>query len=111
MRKLTTEEFRSMQEKGTKPPVINVLDRSLYQKEHIPGSDNVPLEDDQFVDKVREKAGDKTNPVIVYCASTDCDASIKAAERLEEAGFTNVYDYEGGTKSWKESGQPVEAGA
>ena len=30
------------------------------------------------------------------------DASPKAAKKLEEEGFTNVYDYEGGTKDWFE---------
>jgi rhodanese-related sulfurtransferase len=34
--------------------------------------------------------------------------SSQAARKLEEAGFTNVHDYEGGTKAWQEAGLPVE---
>ena len=48
--------------------------------------------------------GKKDKPIVVYCASTTCDASPKAARRLNEAGFSKVYDYEGGVKAWKESG-------
>jgi len=49
--------------------------------------------------------------VVVYCANAECDASPKAAERLEEAGFTDVVDYQGGTQSWEEAGLAIEGNA
>jgi rhodanese-related sulfurtransferase len=36
----------------------------------------------------------------VYCASIDCHSSTDAAKKLDQAGFTNVYDYRGGAKAW-----------
>mgnify|MGYP003626742147 CR=1 FL=1 len=41
--------------------------------------------------------------VVVYCANFDCPASTDAARKLDEAGFNNVYDYEGGTQDWMEN--------
>jgi hypothetical protein len=44
----------------------------------------------------------------VYCYDTDCDASPKAARRMEDLGYQTVYDYEAGKVDWKEAGLPVE---
>lgn len=110
MLKVTTEQVeRTMQSKHG-IAVINVLDAEQYNKEHIPGTDNIPQAAEDFVRRVEQKVGEKDRPVVVYCASTECDASPKAAKKLEDAGFQNVYDYEGGTKAWKETGHEVEAG-
>jgi len=32
-----------------------------------------------------------------------CPASARAAEKLEQAGYTNVYDDEEGTAGWREA--------
>ncbi|MDQ2076833.1 rhodanese-like domain-containing protein [Marinimicrobium sp. ABcell2] len=82
--------------------LINVLPRDTFNKEHIRTSVNVPVSEDDFTSKVETIAGNKERKVVVYCASFDCDASTKAAKKLEDAGFTQVYDYEGGTKDWFE---------
>jgi len=42
--------------------------------------------------------------IVVYCASDTCDASPKAAKRLEKMGYENVIDYPGGKKDWAEGG-------
>lgn len=49
---------------------------------------------------MQQIVGDKQRKIVVYCANHDCDASDKAADRLEKAGFKNVYDYAGGTEDW-----------
>ena len=88
--------------------VINVLPQEEYEKRHIPGTINVPVQEGNFVREVESKIGGKDMPVVVYCASTDCDASEKAARKLEESGFSKVRDYAPGVKGWEESGNPVE---
>jgi len=89
---------------------LNVLPEENYREEHIPGSENIPYNDDNLEVKTLEKAGSKDQTIVVYCAHSECDASPKAAKRLEEAGFENIHDYEGGMKDWKEAGYPVENG-
>ncbi len=39
--------------------------------------------------------------------SHSCKSSTQAAQKLEAAGFSNVYDYEGGAKAWQEAGLAV----
>lgn len=82
--------------------LINVLPREAFNKQHIRTSINIPMASDDFVDRVESVAGSKDRKVVVYCANFDCDASPKAAKKLEQAGFSKVYDYEGGTEDWFE---------
>jgi len=89
--------------------VIDVLPTEHYEKEHIPGATNIPLSADRFTEAVEGIAQDKSRPIVVYCASEECDLSPKAAEHLEGAGFENVADFEGGIKEWKNAGYEVES--
>jgi len=82
--------------------IINVLSAEAFGKSHIPGSINIPQDQDDFPDRVETVIGDKSSPIVVYCASYSCDASKRAAIKLERAGFTNVMCYEGGMKEWQE---------
>lgn len=82
--------------------LINVLPQKAFNEQHIRTSVNVPHERDDFTEMVETIAGRKDRKIVVYCASFDCDASPKAAKKLEAAGFTQVFDYEGGTKDWFE---------
>ena len=84
--------------------VINTLDAEHFDKTHIPGSVNIPQAADNFVSEVEKTAGRKDREIVVYCASESCDSSTKAAGKLNEAGFTNVKDFEGGAEGWKEAG-------
>lgn len=103
MKTLTRTELKRMNELEHEDFVlINVLPRDTFKEEHIRTSVNVPHEDDDFTEIVERIAGGKDRKIVVYCANFDCDASPKAAKKLEEAGFTRVYDYEGGTKDWME---------
>jgi len=80
--------------------LVNVLPREMFNKEHIRTSVNVPLASGDFLKTIETVAGGKDREVVVYCASFDCDASEKAAKKLDAAGFKHVYDYEGGTRDW-----------
>ena len=80
--------------------LINVLSPEDFNKEHIRTSINIPKSDPQFVDQVERVAAGKEREVVVYCANFDCPASMEAAQKLDQAGFSNVYDYEGGTADW-----------
>ena len=80
--------------------LINVLSEDAFNEKHIRTSINIPLEEDGFTGLVEKVAGNKERKIVVYCASFDCDASKNAAEKLDKAGFSQVYDYEGGTKDW-----------
>ncbi|MBX3437923.1 MAG: rhodanese-like domain-containing protein [Planctomycetaceae bacterium] len=87
--------------------VLEILDAAQYQRFHLPRARNVPL-DDAFARNVTKAAPHKDAPVLVYCLDAECDASTRAAQQLEDLGYTDVYDYEAGKVDWKEAGLPVE---
>jgi rhodanese-related sulfurtransferase len=109
MRTITTLELTNMRERD-RPLIINVLDREHFVEAHIPNSENVPVGDEDFLERVEALAVSKTAPVVVYCAGPDCNASPNAARLLEDAGFTRVYDYEGGMRDWIGAGHAVSRG-
>lgn len=86
--------------------LINVLKPEAFEREHIPGSINIP----EGNEATFEQRFSKDKEIIVYCASTDCHASDSVAEKLTQRGFTQVYDYAAGLRDWKQNGNPVETG-
>ena len=101
MKTLTKKELKAMNEQTQEDFVlINVLSQEDFNKQHIRTSINLPYKADDFEEAVERVAGSKERKIVVYCASFDCNASLKAAEKLDDAGFTSVFDYEGGTKDW-----------
>lgn len=111
MQTIRARELKTMMDRRDDLTVINVLDREAFDEEHIPGSVNVPLDDDEFLASVEELAGGTDETVVVYCASRDCQASPKAARRLTAHGFTDVIDFEGGMAEWKLADFGVASGA
>lgn len=85
--------------------LINVLPREAFNERHIRTSINVPVALEDFAERVAAVAASKDRKIVVYCANFECDASPKAARKLEEAGFSKVHDYEGGTQDWFEQKQ------
>ncbi|MCR9075740.1 MAG: rhodanese-like domain-containing protein [bacterium] len=108
MQTITTEELRQFIAHHTDGAVINVLDESSYDAKHIPGSINVPLSEPDFTDQVERRAAGKDAPIVVYCASEDCNASEKAARQLRSAGFTDVRDYTLGVQGWEIEGYQLQ---
>ena len=100
MKVIEYQRFKDLQHDGVR--ILNVLSADAFQKAHIPGSVNMPHDNPHFAEEVKNAIGSKDVPVIVYCASYSCDASMKAARKLDNEGFSNVMCYEGGTKEWQE---------
>lgn len=76
--------------------VINVLSSKYYHDCRIRGSINVPN------DELEEYAKplDREVPIVVYCASYECSASMIGWKILHKMGFKNVWAYEGGMNEW-----------
>lgn len=110
MQTLTTEQLERVMRDNESFTLINVLDQDAFSEQHIPGSVNIPLDQSDFVEQVENEAGSKDAKIVVYCANTDCPASEKAAGKLEEAGYKNVYDYEEGMAGWQEADNLVASG-
>ena len=98
---MTREELKAKMESGDEFMLVNVLAPMYFDQAHIPNSLNVPVDD------LKERAmdlWDEDDNIVVYCSSFDCGASPRAAKILEDLGFTNVVDFEGGLSDWEEAG-------
>ena len=86
--------------------LVNVLGKQSFEHGHIPHSINIP----QGNEDVFERRFSRDKEIIVYCASSDCDASPKAARELVRRGFTNVKDFDSGLEGWKDYGNALVGG-
>jgi len=107
MPKITTDRLRQWRENEEEFLLLNVLDEDAFQREHIPGSINVPLSSPDFTDAVFEHAEGADTIVVVYCSGVECSASGKAAAQLEQAGFSDVHHYEAGMTGWASAHLPT----
>ena len=87
--------------------LVEVLPKESYDEFHIPGAINVPVKSGDFSERIQAVAN-KDDEVVVYCQNTECDASPRAAEKMEKLGFRRVFDYEAGKEDWRTAGLPVE---
>jgi len=99
------ETLKRMMDKDEDVKLVEVLMPKPFEEVHIKGAINIPL---NTIGKEASRQFNKDDFIVVYCADTQCQASPKAAEKLDTFGFTNVWDYEGGKKDWMEAGYPVE---
>lgn len=95
------KEFAELITKETNPQILDVRTAEEFNSGHV---DNALLldwyESDAFVKKAATL--DKTKPIYVYCMAGG--RSKKAANKLHELGFKEVYDMKGGMVKWNNDG-------
>ena len=85
---------------------LNIVDVRMaddYQKDHIPGSINLPINQWENLDALKK---DGVN--VLYCYSHVCHLAAKAAAKFSAQGFP-VMELDGGFNAWKEHGFPTES--
>ncbi len=90
--------------------LVDVLLQISYDEHRIPGAVHAGVHEDGFLEKVAGFVLDKTKTTVVYCSSFHCQASVIAAKRLGEAGYTDVYHFAGGLADWQDAGYALEEG-
>jgi rhodanese-related sulfurtransferase len=110
MKTITTDALKALLDQNEDLTLVNPLAPESFEKTKISGAVNVPLSDSEFASHVERIAGGKDQPIVVYCANQQCDASEKAAEKLEAAGFTDVSRYTGGAAAWQKEAGEMPAG-
>jgi len=82
---------------------IDVRTVAEFNENYIKGAENIVF-DGNFQNKIDQL--DKDKPVVVYCRSGRRSAA--SAIILEENGFNEVYNLDGGILKWINDGNPVE---
>ena len=90
---------------GEDAQLVEVLPRSHYDEEHLPGAISLPL---RKINARSIQLLELERPIVTYCYDYQCDLSSRAAHLLEALGGTNVYDYTASKAAWKACGLPTE---
>lgn len=106
MEKIARDELKQKIDRREDFALLEVLPADEFNKGHLPGAQNLPL-NDNFAAQALDLAGDKERPIVLYCQDAACPESEKAARRLDEAGFPQVYHYQGGKEDWRSAGTPL----
>lgn len=100
MKEITVEELKRMKENGEDFQLIDVREDFEYQMSNLEG-ENIPL---GGVLIETEKIS-KDKPVVVMCRSGK--RSAMAIMQLEQQGFTNLYNLQGGILAWASEIDPT----
>jgi molybdopterin/thiamine biosynthesis adenylyltransferase/rhodanese-related sulfurtransferase len=90
---------------GAAPVIVDVREQHEFEEAHLPGAVHVPR--GHLESRIEGKVGDKSAPVVLYCASGQ--RSALAANTLKEMlGYEDVASMTGGITLWKDRGYEVE---
>jgi molybdopterin/thiamine biosynthesis adenylyltransferase/rhodanese-related sulfurtransferase len=90
---------------GSAPVLVDVREQHEFEEAHIPGAIHVPR--GHLESRIEGKVGDKSKPVVLYCASGQ--RSALAAQTLQSLlGYDDVASMTGGITLWKDRGFDVE---
>ena len=83
--------------------VIDVRTPAEFAAGHLQGATNIDVEGTTFSEQIA--ALDKAGTYAVYCRSGN--RSRTATQHMADAGFTKVYDLDGGITAWTAAGLPI----
>jgi rhodanese-related sulfurtransferase len=95
---VTAEEMQSILELED-VQLVDVRTPKEHSEIRIANSQNIDFQSPTFDEDIEKL--DKDKPVILYCKSGR--RSAKCSRKMKDAGFTKVYDLEGGISKWKHS--------
>ena len=101
-------ELISAQELNSKLDIdlklIDVRTAQEFTSGAIKGAVNIDYSNSNFLKNIQ--AFDKDEPIYLYCRSGRRSAS--AAKQLKEAGFTKIFDLQGGILAWQNENYATE---
>lgn len=97
---IPVQDLRAAQERGEY--VLDVRTDAEYREGHVPGATLLPLAD--LGARMNEVPKDR--PVYVICRSGN--RSAQASAQLVKAGYTQVFNVDGGMNAWTRAGYPAE---
>ena len=104
--KINEEEIIGLLDKSQPMILVEALPEKYFNEAHLPGA--VQIDYTEVTEKAPSLLTNKSNKIVVYCASSDCENSTKAATTLNELGYENLFIYKEGKKEWVDSGLPIE---
>lgn len=107
---ISTDELKKKLDAGGEDFVlVDVLSKEKYATRHVPGAVNIPETLDYAKTFEAALQVPKDTEIAVYCSSSTCHASVRAADALEKAGYTKILHYKDGIAGWEQAGFPFES--
>lgn len=100
---ISTQDAYALYQKG-EAFFLDVREVDEWNEYHAPKSTLIPL--GQLAARVSEIPVAKDAPIVVVCRSGN--RSDQGRDILKQAGFTNVTSMDGGLKTWRDLGYPIE---
>jgi phage shock protein E len=85
--------------------VLDIRTPEEYAAGHLAGAVNIDYYAADFADRLAEL--DPTVPYVMYCNSGN--RSANALPLMDQIGFKQVYEMEGGIVAWYQAGLPLES--
>jgi thioredoxin len=92
--------FSEKMQTSESPQIIDVRTPQEFAADHILNAVNINFNDGNFIKNIANY--DRLKPIFIYCLSGG--RSQKAADKLEELGFANIYNLDGGILKWNAMG-------
>ncbi len=100
---ITRHEVKQFTENNAdKTWVIEALPESYFEQGHLPTAINIPM--DKIDHLLEQYHIDKSDRLVIYCASEACQNSSKMANIIRSRGYKHVYEYSGGKADWVDAG-------
>ena len=101
--RITTQELSAQLESRSSPLILDARAAAEYVVSHLPEAqlaDPVSFDPQQTLQNVSKKT-----PVVVYCSVGYRSAAM--VQRLNQSGFTQVFNLEGGIFQWVNEQRPL----
>ena len=103
MKNVTPNEAQKILERK-EAIIIDVRTPAEFANGHIKGARNIDIQNPSFLEQI--KALDKDTAYVVNCRFGG--RSSRAGSFMDELGFKNVMNLDGGIIAWEEEGLPTE---
>lgn len=94
--KVTPAEFKAKMTQEKNAQLVDVRTPQEFAAGHIDGALNINFLGEDFATQIQKL--DKNRPVLLYCKSGV--RSSKAASAMEQMGFKEMYNLDGGYLAW-----------
>jgi len=91
--------------------LIDTLPADHFQRVRLPGSANACVFEVDFIDQVKAISKDRDGEIVLYGSSGRSMDAIKAAEKLQDAGYRQVNVLTGGIEAWRSADLVLEGEA
>jgi rhodanese-related sulfurtransferase len=104
IRELTVDDVKAKLAAKETFYLVDVREESEWAKDHLPGAIHLGK---GIIERDIEKEIPQTNaPIVLYCGGGF--RSALAADNLQKMGYTNVWSMDGGIRTWREMGFPLQ---